>query len=120
MYTICIYSWFSLFEILSHNLCPAIAVHGPSDVRPVLDSYKAEGDGNVLQVFKTKQVCECIDNIDSVTGIGNCITGRYYARCLFDVSFTSGKRTSIHSHVVIRFLSGLGRPPELVSMANST
>lgn len=35
----------------------AIAVHGPSDVRPVLDSYKAEGGGNVLQVFKTKQVC---------------------------------------------------------------
>ena len=43
-------------------------------------------------------------------------TGRYYARCLFDVS---GKRTSIHSHVVIRFLSGLGRRPELVAMANS-
>ena len=34
----------------------AIAVHGVSDVRPVLDSYKAEGDENVLQVFKTKQV----------------------------------------------------------------
>ena len=38
------------------SLCAAIALHGPSDVRPVLDSYKAEGDGKVMQVFKTKQV----------------------------------------------------------------
>jgi import inner membrane translocase subunit TIM50 len=36
-------------------LLQTIALHGPSDVRPVLDSYKAEGDGKVMQVFKTKQ-----------------------------------------------------------------
>ena len=39
---------------LSFSPSSAIAVHGPSDVRPVLDSYKAEGD--VLHVFKNKQV----------------------------------------------------------------
>lgn len=37
-------------------LSAAIAMHGPSDVRPVLDSYKAEGDENVLRIFKAKQV----------------------------------------------------------------
>jgi import inner membrane translocase subunit TIM50 len=43
----------TLWELVP--LLQTIAVHGPSDVRPVLDSYKAEGEGNVLQVFKTKQ-----------------------------------------------------------------
>ena len=59
-----------------------------------------------------------IDNIDYVTGIGNCIKPEGTMRVVFSTSYLLP--VNVRPDVVIRFLSGLGRPPELVAMANST